>query len=110
MLGMEKRPSVFVTAEYFVPDGSCTAFTVAPGTDAPLASRTTPAIESRGHALGQDRGQRSGTHYAGQAQKDCKHIVTLHGTLQTGSDKPSPSGERAGSIAVRPRDEVPRRV
>ena len=43
--GMTNRPSPCVTASYFVPDGTWTAVTDAPGTTAPCASRTTPAID-----------------------------------------------------------------
>src|SRR6266540_6349375 len=42
---MKKRPSSCVTASYCVPDGTCTAVTVAPGTTAPCGSATWPAIE-----------------------------------------------------------------
>ena len=36
------RPSVFVTAEYCVPDGACTATTAAPGRGSPDSSVTWP--------------------------------------------------------------------
>src|SRR5919109_5132382 len=44
MPGIVNRPFVWVTAEYVVPDGRCTATTRAPSTGVPAESVTTPAI------------------------------------------------------------------
>src|SRR6266850_4240617 len=43
---MKYRPSPCVTVSYEVPDGSCTAVTVAPGMTPPCASLTIPVTEA----------------------------------------------------------------